>query len=186
ADWKNVWDNYLEDYHFPTGHPGLFGLMSPAFDREPDDETRTIRLSHALRNEAKGGWSSRAYHSLLPNQPHLPEKQQRRWSYFYMYPCVSFDVYPDLVDFFHIVPTGPGTCRLRVGVYGLPDADRNIRATRYLSGRINWQVHNEDTALIESVQGGLASSGYDMGLLGKKEVATRALQRWVQEDTRAD
>lgn len=183
ADWKNVWDNYLEDYHFPTGHPGLFGLMSPAFDREPDDESRTIRLSHAMRAKAKGGWSSRAYHSLLPDQSHLPENQQRRWSYFFMYPCVSLDVYPNLVDFFHIVPTGPGTCRLRVGMYGLPDADRAVRATRYLSGRINWQVHHEDTALIESVQGGLASSGYDMGLLGAKEVATRALQRWVQEDT---
>src|SRR5262249_25032866 len=52
GDWKNVWDNYLEDYHFPTGHPGLSGLMSKEYDRQPDDATRTIRLSHSMRESA--------------------------------------------------------------------------------------------------------------------------------------
>jgi len=26
-DWKNVIENYVEDYHFPIGHPGLSALM---------------------------------------------------------------------------------------------------------------------------------------------------------------
>ena len=182
ADWKNVWDNYLEDYHFPTGHPGLYGLMTPQYDREPDDTSRTIRLSHTMRGEAKGGWSAERYRRLLPTFDHLPRDLNNRWSYFFLYPSVSLDVYPDLVDFFHIVPTAPGKALMRCGAYGLPDLGREAQACRYLNQRINGQVHAEDLALIASVQGGLSTSAYDTGVLGDKEVAAAAFQRWVRED----
>ena len=182
ADWKNVWDNYLEDYHFPTGHPGLFGLMTQNYDREPDDETRTIRLSHEMRDKPKGGWSVQNYAKLLPAQEHLPEGLRKRWSYFFMYPAVSLDIYPERIDFFHVVPTGPGRSVLRCGAYALPNASREIKACQFLGGRINWEVHQEDMALIESVQGGLSTSAYDTGVLGDKEIAPLALQRWVAED----
>ena len=33
-DWKNVIENYVEDYHFPIGHPGLSALMEAQYDRE--------------------------------------------------------------------------------------------------------------------------------------------------------
>ena len=33
-DWKNVVENYVEDYHFPMGHPGLSALMEADYDRE--------------------------------------------------------------------------------------------------------------------------------------------------------
>ena len=29
-DWKNVVENYVEDYHFPIGHPGLVGADGTA------------------------------------------------------------------------------------------------------------------------------------------------------------
>ena len=182
ADWKNVWDNYLEDYHFPTGHPGLYGLMTPAYDREPDDDARTVRLSHVMRDKPKGSWSVERYANLLPEQEHLPEELRRRWSYFYLYPAVAIDAYPDQMDFFHIVPVAPGRSVLRCGTYGLPGASREIQACRFLSGRITWQVHQEDCALISSVQGGLGTTAYDTGVLGDKEIAAQAFQRWVRKD----
>jgi len=182
ADWKNVWDNYLEDYHFPGGHPGLFGLMSPDYDRQPDPATRTVRLSHAMREQAKGGWGARLYASLLPDCAHLPEAQRRRWSYFFMYPSVSFDVYPDMMDFFHVVPLGPGRSRLRWRAFGLPSDSRPMRAARWLNMRVNYQVHDEDKALIASVQKGLAGSSYAAGVLGDKEVAVRSFQSWIRAD----
>ena len=182
ADWKNVWDNYLEDYHFPTGHPGLFGLMHQEYDREPDDATRTIRLSHEMRDKPKGGWSVQNYAKLLPAREDLPENLRKRWSYFFLYPAVALDIYPERIDFFHVVPTGPGRSVLRCGAYALPGASRETRACQFLGGRINWEVHQEDMSLIASVQGGLSTSVYDTGVLGDKEVAPRALQRWVAED----
>ena len=182
ADWKNNWDNYLEDYHFPTGHPGLFGLMSMDYAREPNDETRVIKLHHYMRDKAKGGWSCERYAKLLPDQEHLPADQRRSWRYYFAYPSFAFDVYPEGIDFFHVIPIAPGRARLRFAYYGLPDASREIKACRYLSSRINMQVHTEDGDLVKSVQKGLESSSYTQGLLGTKEIAVAALQRWVRED----
>ena len=182
ADWKNNWDNYLEDYHFPTGHPGLVGLMSMDYGREPKDATRTIRLDHQMRNKVKGGWSCERYASLLPEQKHLPADLRRSWRYYFAYPSFAFDVYPEMMDFFHIIPIAPGRSRLRFASYSLPGASREIKACQYLSERINLQVHREDMALVKSVQKGLESSAYDRGLLGTKEIAVAALQRWVRAD----
>ena len=183
ADWKNVWDNYLEDYHFPTGHPGLFSLMNMQYDRQPDGDTRTVRLSHTIRDKPKG-WAAELYARHLPDMEHLPEDRRRRWSYIYLYPAVSFDIYPDMIDFFHVVPTGPGRSTLHYRAYGLPDADRALRVTRRLNQRINYQVGREDTALIASVQQGLESGSYDTGVLSDKEDAVKALHAWVREDMR--
>ena len=30
ANWKIAWDNYLENYHIPIGHPGLHRLLRPS------------------------------------------------------------------------------------------------------------------------------------------------------------
>ena len=183
ADWKNVWDNYLEDYHFPTGHPGLSGLMQKAYDRQPDAATRTIRLAHEMRDAPDGGWATRAYSRLVDRvSDHLPETQRRRWSYLFLYPAVSIELYPDLVDFFHIVPIGPGRSLLRWRAYALPDARPAARAVRWLNQRINYQVHHEDGALVESVQRNLAAGTYERGVLSDMEVNVQALHDWVRED----
>src|SRR5262245_21393812 len=183
GDWKTVWDNYLEDYHFPTGHPGLSGLMAKAYDREPDERTRTIRLSHAMRDEAGAlSWSPRGYQKHLPEMEHLPAGQRRRWSYFYFYPGFAIETYPDLVDFFHVVPMGPGRSLIRWRAFGLPGASRAVKAARFLNLRTNLQVHDEDSALVESVQKGLAGGSYTVGILGEMERNVRAFQSWVRAD----
>ncbi|HEU4517652.1 MAG TPA: Rieske 2Fe-2S domain-containing protein, partial [Steroidobacteraceae bacterium] len=46
-DWKNVVENYVEDYHFPIGHPGLSALMEAQYDRE-NFPGGTMRLSHRM------------------------------------------------------------------------------------------------------------------------------------------
>ncbi len=178
-DWKNVWDNYLEDYHFASGHPGLFGLMGRDYDREAHPHG-VSRLSHVLREKPAKGWSIERYHSLLPDMPHLPAELKRRWSYFSLFPGVSFDVYPESVDFFQFIPLGPGRTRLRGRTYGRPDERRETRAARYLNRRINWQVQAEDRALTASVQCGLGSSSYTSGLLSDKEVVLCHFQDWVR------
>ena len=32
VDWKLAMDNYLESYHVPIGHPGLFRMFTPDYD----------------------------------------------------------------------------------------------------------------------------------------------------------
>ncbi len=178
-DWKNAMDNYLEDYHFVNGHPSLSALMERDYDREVSP-TGATRLSHRMKDEPQRFWSVREYRKLVPAYSHLPKEQRRRWSYITLFPSVHFDIYPDKMDFFQMLPTGPGQCVLRGRTYALPDDGRETRAARYLSHRINRQVQDEDNWLTHSVQGGLRSSAYDVGLLSDKEVVVKGFQDWIR------
>ncbi|MFO1035634.1 MAG: aromatic ring-hydroxylating dioxygenase subunit alpha [Geminicoccaceae bacterium] len=185
ADWKAVWDNYLEGYHFATGHPGLTSLSRPSYEEETLDDLRVARLSQELRSEPPRLWSSRAYAAVLPEMEHLPPDMRRRWTYVYLYPSVALDLFPEGMDYFHIVPTGPGRAVARSRFYGLPDERRGTRLARWVNQRLNTQVQIEDEALILSVQRGLETGAYDTGWLTAKEDTVRAFQAWVREDLAA-
>ncbi len=179
VDWKNAMDNYLEDYHFNIGHPGLSALMERDYDREVAPSGAS-RLSHQMKENPQRSWSVRHYQKLLPAFEHLPEELRRRWTYVTLFPGVSFDVLADKMDFFQLVPVAPGECLLRGRTYALPDERRETHAARYLSHRINWRVQDEDNELTLSVQGGLRSSAYDVGLLSDKEVVVKGFQDWIR------
>jgi len=178
-DWKNVVENYVEDYHFPMGHRGLSALMEPDYDRDAAP-TGVMRLSHRMREKPLRCWSSERYAALLPTIEHLPPGLRRRWSYFGLFPNVYFDVYPEWLDYFQVLPEGPGKVRLRARSYGFADDSRVMRATRFLSVRINTRVQDEDNVLTRSVQKGLASSAYARGILSDKEVVLAAFQDWIR------
>jgi phenylpropionate dioxygenase-like ring-hydroxylating dioxygenase large terminal subunit/AcrR family transcriptional regulator len=180
VDWKNVVENYVEDYHFPIGHPGLSALMEPQYDREvlPGG---TMRLSHRMRAQPlKSSWSAQRYAAFLPTIEHLPEDMRRRWTYFGLFPNVFFDVYPEWLDFFHVVPTGPGRVRIRARSYGFPDDRREMRAARFLCARLNARVQAEDEVLTRSVQQGLSSGAYSQGILSDREVVLGGFQDWIR------
>ena len=179
-DWKNIVENYVEDYHFPTGHKGLAALMERDYERE-SHPSGVMRLSHKIRENPHSNWSAEKYAALLPVYEHLPEEMRRRWTYFGLFPGVYFDVFPENLDFFHVVPLGPGRSVLRSRYYGYADASREARAIRYLNQRINSRVQNEDNDLTLSVQGGLQSSSYERGILSSKEVIVKGFQDWVRE-----
>ncbi len=182
VDWKNQMDNYLEGYHVPVGHPGLYDLFGARYDNAPAPGG-VARAVHWIRKDDQevAGWSTRHYRKILPEVAHLPADRQRAWSYYALFPYVAIDLYPDQVDFFHVVPEGPGRSRLRARAYALPDARREMRAARYLNNRINTKVQDEDSDLILSVQEGLAGGAYSMGLLSEKEATLQAFHDHVRQ-----
>ena len=179
-DWKNVVENYVEDYHFPIGHPGLSALMESDYDREVSPRGDAMRLSHRMRAQPLRSWSAQHYAKLLPEIEHLPEEMRRRWTYFGLFPNVFFDVYPEWLDYFHVIPTGPGRVKIRARSYGFPDERREMRAARYLSVRINARVQAEDEVLTRSVQRGLGTTAYRHGILSDKEVVLAGFQDWIR------
>lgn len=178
ADWKNVVENYVEDYHFPLGHPSLSALMERDYDREVD-AGGVFRLSHRMREQPKR-WSSKMYRKVLPDYEHLPEEMRDRWTYFGLFPGSFFDMYPDQADFWHVVPVAPGRVRLRSRGFHFEDNLRESRAARFLANRINTATQSEDDALTIAVQGGLRSSGYDVGILSGKENVVKGFQDWIR------
>jgi phenylpropionate dioxygenase-like ring-hydroxylating dioxygenase large terminal subunit len=179
-DWKNVIENYVEDYHFPMGHPGLSALMEQDYDRE-SFPGGTMRLSHRMREKPLKCWSAERYAQLLPVMEHLPEDMRRRWTYFGLYPNVFFDIYPEWMGYFHVLPLGAGRTLIRCRSYGFRDDRRETKAARYLCSRLNRRVQAEDEELTESVQRGLASGAYTQGILSSKEVVLAGFQDWVRE-----
>jgi len=110
------------------------------------------------------------YQSLIGRAAsHLPEDQRRCWRFYSALPNLGIDVYPDKMDFFQVLPAGPGKCIIRGAVFGLPGTTAELRAVRFLSERINTAVNNEDRWLCERVQRGLASSSYKPGPLSRLE-----------------
>ncbi len=170
VDWKIAMDNYLESYHVPIGHPGLFRLFTPDYDDQLKLDTGVARGISWLRERPSSSWSERMYQQLIGGvSTQLPESHRRRWSFYSMLPNLGIDVFPDQMDFFQVLPRGPGRCTIRGGSFALPDERRAMRLTRYLSRRINRQIQREDEFLCRRVQRGLASSSYEPGPLSQLE-----------------
>ena len=98
-----------------------------------------------------------------------------------MWPNFAFDLYPDQVDIMQWLPVSPTECLIREIGYARPDKSREMRIARYLNWRINRQVSDEDRALIERVQNGMASGSYRVGPLAAGEVALRNFGKRMRE-----
>ena len=174
VDWKIVMDNYLESYHVPIGHPGLNRMFTPDYE-DQKGVPGVARGTGWFREQLSPKWSERTYQKMIGGiTQHLPEPNRRCWRFYSMLPNLGIDVTPDQMDFFQILPNGPGKAIIRGALYGLPDARREMRIARFLSDRINRQTNREDTWLCERVQRGLQSSSYVPGRLS-------TLERWMLE-----
>jgi phenylpropionate dioxygenase-like ring-hydroxylating dioxygenase large terminal subunit len=169
VDWKIAMDNYLESYHVPIGHPGLFRMFTPDYDDQANLPGVARGISW-LRDRPSSQWSERMYQQLIGQvSGDLPEEHRKRWSFYSMLPNLGIDVFPEQMDFFQVLARGPGKCSIRGGSFGRPDSRREMRVVRYLSARINRQVQREDEHLCKRVQQGLASSSYEPGPLSTLE-----------------
>lgn len=169
VDWKVAFDNYLESYHVPAGHPGLFRMFTPDYDGMVILPSGVARGISQLREQPSPKWSEKRYHALVDAAAHLPDAERRSWRFYSMLPNLGLDIFPEQMDFFQVLPRGPGKCTIRIGVFGLPDDRREMRALRYLSARINRMIQREDEFLCQRVQQGLMSSSYRPGPLSQHE-----------------
>jgi phenylpropionate dioxygenase-like ring-hydroxylating dioxygenase large terminal subunit len=174
VDWKIVMENYLESYHVPIGHPGLYRLVTPDYE-DHLGVPGVARGTGWIREQLSSRWSERAYQKLVGSvTQHLPEANRRSWRSYSMLPNLGVDVMPEQMDFFQILPNGPGKTIIRGGLFGLPDERREMRITRFLGERINRQTNREDAWLCARVQRGLRSSSY-------LPCQISTLERWMQE-----
>ncbi len=171
VNWKNVGDNYSDGLHIAVAHPGLKRLMGDGYGIAA--QAHVDKMWGPIGVNPSANWSERAYQKFLPDVPYLPEERQRLWTYFKLWPNVAFDIYPDQIDFMQWLPISPTETLIREIAYAIPDARREMKATRYLNWRINRQVNAEDTALINRVQEGMASRSFSIGPLGEGEVCLR-------------
>ena len=141
CNWKVYVDNYLEGYHIPIVHPGLFRELDYPAYRTDTKRNYSIQIAPTRRPERIRG-----------------DDDVR---YFWIFPNLMLNVYADNFSTNLIVPLGPGrTATLFDWYFKDPEAARpQIEETVAFSDEI--QV--EDIDICEAVQRGLASSTYDTG-----------------------
>ena len=170
CDWKIAMDNYLESYHVPIGHPGLFRMFTPDYREQVQLPSGVARSRGHMRERPSSRFSERLYQALVvPTVTDLPDERRRCWTFYSMLPNIGIDIFPDQMDFFQVLPRGPGKCTIRGACFAHPDSRREMRLLRYLNARINRQVQREDELLSTRVQRGLGSRSYEPGPLSQLE-----------------
>jgi len=152
CNWKVYVDNYLEGYHIPIVHPSLFRELDYA--RYATETRRLYSRQHApVRASAPG---------------RLRSEEGDEAEYYWLFPNLMLNVYPDNFSTNLIVPDGPDRT---ITVFewffrdpSAPDVRRKIEETVAFSD----EIQLEDIAICEAVQRGLRSRTYDRGRFSVK------------------
>jgi choline monooxygenase len=153
CNWKVYVDNYLEGYHIPIVHPALY--------RELDyDRYEVLTYSHYSKQLAPvrppdAGASDRLYARFVESADEAPEAL-----YYWIFPNLMLNIYPDNLSTNVILPTALGRTLTVFEWFARPGfSAEQLAATIAFSD----QIQQEDVAICEQVQKGLASQSYDRG-----------------------
>jgi choline monooxygenase len=153
CNWKVYVDNYLEGYHIPIAHPSLMREIDYSQYR-----TETFRYYsqqfapiRAMQREDSG------------DRLYKPGSGKQDALYFWIFPNLMVNIYPDNVSTNLIVPLSPDKT-LTIFEWFFHDAKSPKLQERVKSAvEFSDQVQHEDIGLCESVQRGLRSATYDRG-----------------------
>ncbi len=162
ANWKIVADNYLEGYHVPIAHPGLMRLLD--YERYvPEIAENYVWFEAPMRAEPSENRTERLYQRLVRPMGKLTEADRHVWRYLFIYPNTAIDLYADQVGFWQINPHGPERTRDAFALLRPREESWRDRLIRRLNDRVNDLVNDEDLELVEAVQNGLKTTGYQCG-----------------------
>ena len=146
ANWKSVRDVDNEGYHVRQAHPGLHDLYGQNYYDEPFSKG-TSRSIGVFNNKPSKKWSVKNYLKFLPKNSSFPVEMQDRWLYAGMFPNLVFGFYPDSVIYYLEVPISATKTVQKGGVLKFPEETRELKISRYLSGRIDRDTAKEDQML---------------------------------------
>ena len=169
VNWKVAWDNYLENYHIPIGHPSLHRLLKE--NEEWDELDSGVGYgTFLLRDKLSTVEEERLYQQQFHHANHrMPDELKGKWVQFGIAPNLGIDLYPEMLDTFQLVPLEPHKTLVKAAFYGHGHASSEEIELRRLNMLINDTVNVEDQQLCARVQNGLRTSGYEPGPLSLQE-----------------
>jgi choline monooxygenase len=181
ANWKVVAENYLEGYHIPIAHPGLMRLLDyKRYSTEVHDHY--VWFEAPLRAKPSSNRLERLYAGLVESMPSLGEEDRHVWRYVFIYPNTTIDLYPDQVNTWQMLPDGLDRTRDVFASLRPSDSRPRTRLVQWANHRLNTLVLNEDIDLVDNVQQGLRTRGYECGPLSGRERGVA----WFANRIRAD
>ena len=147
CNWKVYVDNYLEGYHIPIVHPGLFRELDYANYRTETKERYSIQHSPIRR----------------PERIRTGTATDGEARYFWIFPNLMLNVYPDNYSTNLIVPLSTGRTLTVFEWYFRDPGSPSTRAVVDETVAFSDEIQIEDIGICEAVQAGLRSRTYDRG-----------------------
>jgi choline monooxygenase len=153
CNWKVYVDNYVEGYHIPIAHPGLMREIDYSQYRTDTFRYHSQQFApiRAMKPEDSG---DRAY---------APGSGTQEALYFWIFPNLMLNIYPDNVSTNLIVPLSPDKTLTIFKWFFHDIASAKVQERMKKAIAFSEEVQQEDIGLCESVQRGLRSSLYDRG-----------------------
>ena len=153
CNWKVYVDNYLEGYHIPMVHPGLMKEIDYQRYRCETFRYHSQQLG-PVKAVKPGDTQERVY---------APGDGLKEALYFWVFPNLMLNIYPDNVSVNIIVPLAHDkTLTIFEWYFHDPDSDRTRERTAKAIA-FSDEVQQEDIHICEAVQRGLQSATYDRG-----------------------
>ncbi len=161
ANWKLAIENFIEPYHVFSCHPWLNDFVSMQERDPPQFKDHVLSCGYEFKktDPARGGE--------LPWFPNLPVDKQNRGDWYVLFPNFAFEIFPDQVDVFIATPLAANRCRETIALYF---NGAGALGNQYEEARNhviqNWRdLNHEDIGVIERMQAGRYSEGFDGGVL---------------------
>jgi choline monooxygenase len=168
CNWKTYVDNYLEGYHIPIVHPGLMQEL---------DYARYVTETRALYSQQHSPIKKSAANRLRGSA----DGEEAR--YYWIYPNLMLNVYPDNFSTNLILPDGPEQTVMHFDWYfrdpERPEVAEAVRRTVEFSD----EIQLEDIGICETVQKGLHSRTYERGRFSvRRENGVHHFHRLIARD----
>lgn len=153
CNWKVYVDNYVDAYHIPVVHPGLMKEID-----YPRYRTETFRYHSQQLGPVKP-----LKQDDVRERIYAPGVGLKEALYFWVFPNLMLNIYPDNVQVNLIVPISHDKTLTIFEWYFHDAASSEARERVKRVTAFSDEVQQEDMAICEAVQKGLRSSTYDRG-----------------------
>lgn len=172
CNWKVYVDNYLDGgYHVPHAHKDLSSVID--YPRYTIENYERCCLQSSPLGAAAGSEAA------------VSATRQGRAFYLWIYPNFMINAYAGVMDTNLVLPLGVNRCAV-VFDYYFADTTPAAEAHNRRSIEVSEKVQDEDMAICDSVQRGLASRAYVAGRLSvRREAGEHLFHRLLHADLTA-
>jgi choline monooxygenase len=175
CNWKVYVDNYLEGYHIPIAHPGLYREID--YDQYCVETFRYYSAQHApIRPQAPGGAPAGR------DRRYLRTDGEQQALYYWVFPNLMLNFYPDNMQINVIVPIDQErTLTIFEWYFKQPGSGEGWESMQQ-SIAFSDEVQREDMEICNAVQRNLRSRAYLQGRFSaRRENGVHHFQRLVAE-----
>jgi choline monooxygenase len=169
CNWKVYVDNYLDGgYHVPHAHKGLSSVIE--------------YTKYTIENFEHACLQSSPLSSNAKSESGVAATRQGRAFYLWIYPSFMINAYEGVMDTNLVLPMGVDKCAVIFDYY-FSDISKKAAKRNRASIAVSEKVQDEDMAICDAVQRGLASRAYVAGRLSaRREAGEHLFHRLLHAD----